>query len=760
MSVMRLSFYVFMIFFIVPGLYGCSDAASRASKNTAVVKAGDDVLIAHRNEMVRTTNVLANDISINVGDVLSVVDWQIETSKGTVGYENNGIFTYDPKPDIDSGPDRFTYVVADSNGRKTTGTVNVTIAPGWGKPVVLVSNLGLNDFPSNRNTFQIRDAKVNLTAVWTQTLVQTNSTLETSLWAKHYDLAARHWSDPQRLDDPSTSKGFIFPQLIVDQYGQITVVWTQQLYNFIGQYGLYATHMGTDGQWKKDAAGKIEMTTLATGFVPGHLMKMGMDSMGRITLAWTQRSDLYTNRMTADGVWDTTSTLHNKNGVFGESLLQQLLIKPSGGVMMVWSQGGFLLNRSMTADGVWSELVNESPLPVNSNGYSFQSIADSQGRGTLVWIVTEENSNGDVISTSIYANRFTADGLWSAPAILLDKYSGGIQKFPELVLDSKDQATLVWYKYVSGFATLNSNRMTADGVWNPQPSQLILKAILPSMAQSWLAQSTLLMDATNQATTMLLVDQYSGGELYANTITPDGVWNTSSSVLSKAGMWAVDNTKYARYEHPFQPLIDSAGNITMVWMQFSLGFNGLKGLKSLYANRLDRKTGQWSGAIELESGLKEVSDFRMLQSDDKVTVAWQQEDNENSGIQSLYAIQWDPKNMLNIPNSTGWDNSALLESKQTSVSSLNALVSNTQGPPVVIWTQADEFGISYLWSKALNKEGQSPLGEKDAINRVGFDKNYSDHMVHKVEFNSQGILQLWVNSRSGPSRTLWFADFR
>ncbi|GGF50831.1 hypothetical protein GCM10011332_00080 [Terasakiella brassicae] len=98
-----------------------------------------------------TINLLANDINVDAGDILTVTSIGTQPVYGTLTILNNGvggrvIYTPDPNNPIlkalgdqDVKEDTFTYVVTDSFGVSSTGTATVTIN-------------GTNDLPTVSNT--------------------------------------------------------------------------------------------------------------------------------------------------------------------------------------------------------------------------------------------------------------------------------------------------------------------------------------------------------------------------------------------------------------------------------------------------------------------------------------------------------------------------------------------------------------------------------------------------------------------------------
>jgi len=98
-----------------------------------------------------TINLLANDINVDAGDILTVTSIGTQPTYGTLTILNNGvggrvIYTPDPNNptlkalgDQEFKEDTFTYVVTDSFGVSSTGTATVTIK-------------GTNDLPTVNNT--------------------------------------------------------------------------------------------------------------------------------------------------------------------------------------------------------------------------------------------------------------------------------------------------------------------------------------------------------------------------------------------------------------------------------------------------------------------------------------------------------------------------------------------------------------------------------------------------------------------------------
>lgn len=665
MPALRLSFYMFMIFFVTSGLYGCNQAASKANQKKLAARAIDDTLIAQRNTESFTTNVLANDVPAKAGDILRVVEWS-DGKKGKVNYKENGIFSYDPSSNMDSGPDSFTYIV-DSGGRQATATVNVTIEPGWGKPELFSQEHGI--------VKSVQDAQGNITVVWTQLS-------DSSLQAQHYDAAARRWGEKQRIDKLSDRVDKI--QLVVDQNGRVTAIWWR--YDENTTTNIYANHMTIDGLWSTQVQLNADV-----GYIQDS--QLVVNSLGEVTAIWHQSSNgitpggIYAKRMTANGVWNNEITqLDTGLSVYRDSLLKK----------------------------------------------TFESVMDPGGQITVVWLRRKTTTGVEP-----YANHMTAMGVWGAKATPLGDGLGDA-KNPHLAVDSRGQVTAVWFQNISGVMNLYANHMTDAGVWNAQAT------LLNNGAGTASSITNLVVDSSGKV--MLLWQHYDNMgnyNLYVNQKI-DTTWGMNLLDIVRGGLST---------NPPVQVLLDEIGQVTVVWLQFDNSSTS-----SLYANRLEimpDKTEKWSGAIELESGPGKVSDFRViLQPNNQVTVAWLQEDtNASSVIQSLYAIQWNQQNKVIKPSSAGWGDSILVENKITSVTKLNGLITHSQGLPVVLWTQVDEDGASYLWSKLLSNDASSPF-------RVNTDKNYTSHSLHGVAVNPQGVLQLITESQSDKSQALWFTDFR
>ncbi len=104
-----------------------------------------------------TINLLANDINVDAGDILTVTAIGTQPVYGTLTILNNGvggrvIYTPDPNNPIlkalgdqDFKKDTFTYVVTDSFGVSSTGTATVTINGTNDLPTVSNTQLSVNE---------------------------------------------------------------------------------------------------------------------------------------------------------------------------------------------------------------------------------------------------------------------------------------------------------------------------------------------------------------------------------------------------------------------------------------------------------------------------------------------------------------------------------------------------------------------------------------------------------------------------------------
>ena len=104
-----------------------------------------------------TINLLANDINVDAGDVLTVTSIGTQPVYGTLTILNNGvggrvIYTPDPNNPIlkalgdqEVKEDTFTYVVTDSFGVSSTGTTTVTIKGTNDLPTVSNTQLSVNE---------------------------------------------------------------------------------------------------------------------------------------------------------------------------------------------------------------------------------------------------------------------------------------------------------------------------------------------------------------------------------------------------------------------------------------------------------------------------------------------------------------------------------------------------------------------------------------------------------------------------------------
>ena len=98
--------------------------------------AGDDAYATGENTTLNVAanlGLLANDSDPDTSDVLTVSSLDTSGTLGTVTWNADGSFTYDPNGQFESlaagetATDSFTYTVSDGNGGADTATVTITI---------------------------------------------------------------------------------------------------------------------------------------------------------------------------------------------------------------------------------------------------------------------------------------------------------------------------------------------------------------------------------------------------------------------------------------------------------------------------------------------------------------------------------------------------------------------------------------------------------------------------------------------------------
>ena len=304
---------------------------------------------------------------------------------------------------------------------------------GWGSAV----KIDTEDLGDVFEPLVAIDGAGNINVVWVQ-----ESAGRMDLWAARYSTSGINLNTwvVSRLE---TGSGDVSePQMVVDDSGNVTVVWLQRA-GFDEE--LWANRLQND-TW----TGATEIGGVGSASTP----KLVLDNSERITVAWEQDSgfwnDIWANRYVAGVGWDGAQNIGSPGN--GLSELSHLLVDRFGEVTAIWmdTEGANVdlwANRYSLASG-WAQPATVENFDEGVSGVSIAGM-DRNGIITLVWnqLVGGENH----LLTSTYVPN---TGSWSEASKL--QAEGHYDAFdPLLVVEFQDSGTTaVWKQLDDGDTVL------------------------------------------------------------------------------------------------------------------------------------------------------------------------------------------------------------------------------------------------------------------------------------------------------------------
>jgi YD repeat-containing protein len=279
----------------------------------------------------------------------------------------------------------------------------------------------------------IVDALGNAMAVWQQ--YDGNSY---SIYANRYNASTQTWGAAQPIE---TNIGYaVSPRIAVDTHGNALVVWYQNDGVSANTYHIYANRFNADTQiW-----GTAQI--IDTGAGPSTDPQIAFDAQGNAMVTWEQSNgtafDIYANRYDASThTWDSAQLIE---GGVGTAVSPQIAMNTLGNAVVVWSQrDGYYTNYYANCyDAInksWGTAQLVQPY-INSPNCLPQIAIDAQGNAMAVWY--QSDSDG----THIHANRYDAvTKIWGT-AQLLETGAGYAAYDPQIAMDAKGNAQVVWWQ--------------------------------------------------------------------------------------------------------------------------------------------------------------------------------------------------------------------------------------------------------------------------------------------------------------------------
>lgn len=436
--------------------------------------------------------------------------------------------------------------------------------------------------------------------------------------AAFFSNTLQQWMSPQNI--AVASAGVSMPQLIVDAFGTVTMVWVEYYNQNNNAYTLFASRSTKGGPWTTP----VPLNTDSMINVQGPV-SMVVDAQGNVTLAWlahnagTSNYGIGTAHFTANIA--TPPTLYplldgvspHANG----SVIPQLVVDQLGYVTAVWqeligSTYGVQAARLDPAGSAWSAATTlDTPHALNT--ITPQMVVDASGIVTVVW----QEITGPTFT--VQAARFVpgvggAGGSWTtyttiAPA--LANAHGSLA--PQLIVDAQGSVTAVAVDaslsvWPASFAA-NASAWTSPG------------SPLNTGTAFSLTPLSLVADATGIVTIGWVNN--AGGQLFIQAARGfSTTWGTAATL----------DTGNANGSTPVLMVIDASGIVTVSWIEGT----------SMQAARFVSPA--WTSAVTLDGGnlYNLVSPKIVCGPSGAVTVVWQ-EGPDGGGKYAVQAAHFSPE---------------------------------------------------------------------------------------------------------------------
>lgn len=476
------------------------------------------------------------------------------------------------------------------------------------------------------------DSSGNVTSSWLENYTNVSGD---DPQAAFFSISSQQWLPPQPIIQAGA--GLATPQLIVDSFGTVTLVWLEFFSENANNSTLFASRSIQGGPWTTPTPlNSLPADVPTNAQIP---VSMVVDTQGNVTIAWMEQDITTTNyaigtaRFTSD--INASPTLYPfLDGISpsaNNNIIPQLVVDQLGYVTAVWQEqigSGFAVQaaRLSPSGSAWSTAVNLNGMSLNANGtITPKMVVDASGIVTVVW---QEKSGSQF---SVQAARFTpgaggAGGSWItypslAPA--LSNANGSLT--PQIVVDNHGSVTI---------AAIDAN----FSVW---PSSFA------AGSSSWTFPSTPLNSGTAFSLTPLsmVVDQ-SGVVtiLWLNNVS--GLFVQAARGFSTSWSAAANlDAGNADGNTPILVVIDAFGTVTTSWMEGS----------AMQAARFLSGGSSWSDAATLDNGnlYNLILPRIVVGPSGAVTVVWQ----EALGQTGPYAIQA----ARFTPGETAWTPPATLD---------------------------------------------------------------------------------------------------
>ncbi|MDH5547603.1 MAG: cadherin-like domain-containing protein [Gammaproteobacteria bacterium] len=557
--------------------------------NYAPVASNDEITAARTNSI--TFNVFDNDTDPNQ-DKLIMLDWT-PPSKGNVLYIGEGVFSYTPHIDSDSGTDEFSYTVGDNRGGKAKGTVSIEIAQDWGNRSTHSEN---SDFSN-----QIIDDAGNITLVWTSA----NKHKLFHLWTRRYDADEAKWLEAKRMDQKDEGRQFKQIDLRSDASGNVTLSW---LFDENGRGVIHANRYELATGWSQSPTVVSNITNNSSfGVIPA--FDVASDKLGNVSFLWYQKVSstydlLHAHYNAANDSWlsaqriplnieqtNSAAQISVSNGIIALTWLEnqtlkaqysvnnlgvwsnnageavslpganvsaienvQLMQDSAGNIQVLWSQIVTPTGGSATGDGLWIKSVNIVD-KAWSDAYRISAPLNVSRVDTLALAQSAEQISSDLIvvwqqDTQLYANASRFGNSWDASLAKLVSDGTQTGAIGEIVLLQSGEGAIAIWEQRNASDSFSNYWSNSFGFDEKDELKIGLGSISSAAAvivdnnSGPIAEFQALVDQSGKVHALWIQDETNNGNtitsVYANQFTTSSNWKLKPSLISVDNIGAAE----------------------------------------------------------------------------------------------------------------------------------------------------------------------------------------------------------------------------
>ena len=280
--------------------------------------------------------------------------------------------------------------------------------------------------------------------------------------------------------------------------------------------------------------------------------QMAIDSSGNVVAVWRQSDgaleNIWASRFDVDTGWEAATLIEADN--VGDAWVPQVAMDRSGHAVAVWVQwweGALKVwaNHYLPGTG-WgtAELIDSA----DSERSDFPQVAvDDRGNAIVVW------QKNDGARDSVWSNRFVSGAGWEG-ARLIETYDNGSVWNAQVAMDRDGNAVVVWQQHDGLRKNIGANRFVKEVGWGM--AELIETENLGDARDPQVA-----LDRNGNAVAVWLQGDGVRNNIWANRFVKESGWGTAELIET-------DNTGSAWGP---QVAVDSNGNAVAVWSQLRDG---------------------------------------------------------------------------------------------------------------------------------------------------------------------------------------------